>query len=90
MSLALCDGPLNESQARSLPSLRKVVLYACLSIEREPVVLSRLREELYMREAAGAGIETWQIVPGFLKPSDLEEFKDIIDIVETASSQERC
>ncbi|KAF9489997.1 hypothetical protein BDN71DRAFT_1434982 [Pleurotus eryngii] len=76
MSLALCDGPLNESQARSLPSLKKAALFASLSFGREPVLLSRLKEELYTRKAAGAGIEieTWQT--------------DIIDIVETASSQE--
>ncbi|KAF4590218.1 hypothetical protein EYR40_009385 [Pleurotus pulmonarius] len=88
--LALCNGHLRTNRARPLPSLRKIVLYAYLSIDREPGVLVMLREELYTRKAAGAGIETWQVVPGFLQPSDLVELKDIIDIVETASSQERC
>lgn len=61
IALILGDAPV-LAQDRSLPSLKKIVLCSNGYILNKTNVLARLREQLFARKAAGAGVETWEII----------------------------
>lgn len=80
ITLVLCDTPAKRRQARSLPSLKTIILNGSRGIKYKQRVLARLMKQLEARRALGTGVETWQLRPNQLSPSDLEQFEDIIDI----------
>ncbi|KAL4259812.1 hypothetical protein AB1N83_011803 [Pleurotus pulmonarius] len=83
--MALCADPQQRSQAMSLPTLKKIVLYAAPARQRQPGRLSQLRAELCARKAAGAGVGTLQVRRGFLEPKELEDLQAVVDVAEITS-----
>ncbi|KAF4604345.1 hypothetical protein EYR40_001524 [Pleurotus pulmonarius] len=80
IALVLCDTSAKQRQARSLPSLKTIVLNGSWIVKYKQRVLSRLVKQLVARRAVGAGVENWRIHSNQLSPSDMERFEGIIDI----------
>ncbi|KAL4257121.1 F-box domain-containing protein [Pleurotus pulmonarius] len=80
ITLVLCDTPGKRKQAKSLPSLKTIVLHGSRGIKYKQRILTRLIKQLEARKAVGARVESWLLRPNQLSADDIEKFEGIIDI----------